>query len=63
MCLIVTYYYKNIEDQWNCIMKTKGPFVKVVLLNEVAKHHLFKLNFDIGIFLTHFRFFNIHIVQ
>jgi hypothetical protein len=44
-------------------MKTKGPFVKVVLLNEVIKHPLFQPNLDIGSFLTHFRFFNIHISE
>jgi hypothetical protein len=39
MCLIVPYYYKKIEDQRKiCIMKSKGAFVKVVLLNEVVKH-------------------------
>jgi hypothetical protein len=48
MCLIVSYYYKNIEDKKNIIMKTKVPFVKLVLLNEIIKHLLFKLNFDIG---------------
>jgi hypothetical protein len=31
-------------------MKIKGPFMKVVLLNEIIKHLLFKPNFDIGIF-------------
>jgi hypothetical protein len=30
-------------------MKPKGLFVKVVLLNEVVKHPLFKPNFDIEI--------------
>ncbi len=35
---------KKFEDQTNCIMKTKGPFVKVMLLNEVIKHPLFKPN-------------------
>jgi hypothetical protein len=30
-------------------MKIKGPFIKIVSLNEVVKHLLFKLNFDIGI--------------
>jgi hypothetical protein len=50
MCLIVSYYFKKIEDQRNLIMKTKGPFMKVVLLNEVVKHPLFKLNVDIGKF-------------
>ncbi len=38
----------------NCIMKTKGPFMKVMLLNEVVKHQLFKSNFDIEIFLDSF---------
>jgi hypothetical protein len=33
--------------------------VKVMLLNEVVKHSLFKPNFDIGIFFTHFKFVNI----
>ncbi len=41
---------KKIEDQKNLIMKTKGPFMKVLLLNEVVKHPLFKPNFDIGNF-------------
>jgi len=44
-------------------MKIKGPFMKVVSLNEVVKHPLFKPNFDIGIFLIHLIFFNIHIIQ
>jgi hypothetical protein len=57
MCLIVPYYYKNIEDEIKCIMKTKRPFMKVVLLNEVVKHLLFKPNFDIGIFFYPFKFF------
>ncbi len=63
MCLIVTYYCKTIKDEINYIMKINGPFMKVVLLNEVVKHHLFKPNFDIGILFDHFRFFNIHIIQ
>ncbi len=50
MCLIVPYY-KRIEDEINSIMKTKGPFTKVMLLNEIVKHHLFKPNFDIESFL------------
>jgi hypothetical protein len=29
-------------------MKTKGPFVKAVLFNEVVKHPLFKPNVDIA---------------
>ncbi len=49
MCLIVPYYYKKIEDEINFIMKTKGPFMKVVLLNEVVKQTLLKPNYDIGI--------------
>jgi hypothetical protein len=63
MCLIVPYYYKKIEDKINCIMKIKGPFLKVMLLNEDVKHLLFKPNFDIGNFLIHLIFFNIHIIQ
>jgi hypothetical protein len=47
MCLIVPYYFKILEDEINYIMKTKEPFMKVVLLNEIVKHHLFKSNFDI----------------
>jgi hypothetical protein len=42
MCIIVTYYYKKTEHQKNCIMKIKGPFVKVVSLNEIIKHPLFQ---------------------
>jgi hypothetical protein len=30
-------------------MKIKEPFMKVVLLNEVVKHLVFKQNFDIEI--------------
>jgi hypothetical protein len=30
-------------------MKIKGPFMKVMSLNEVVKHLLFKPNFDIEI--------------
>jgi hypothetical protein len=59
MRLIIPYYYK---DETNCIMKIKGPFMKVVSLNEVVKHPLFKPNFDIRFFF-HFLFFNIHIIQ
>ncbi len=51
---MVSYYFKNIEDQRNPIMKTKGPFVKVMLLNEIIKHHLFKPNFEIGRFFDSF---------
>jgi hypothetical protein len=42
------YYYKKIEEKINYSMKTKGPFVKVMLLNEDVKHFLFKPNFAIG---------------
>jgi hypothetical protein len=52
MCLIAPYYNKKIEDEIYYIMKIKGPFKKVMLLNEVVKHPLFKPNFEIG------RFFN-----
>jgi hypothetical protein len=41
MCLIIAYYYKKIEDEINCIMKTKGFFIKIMLLNEIVKHPLF----------------------
>jgi len=44
-------------------MKTKGPFMKVMLLNEDVKHHLFKSNFDIEIFFIHFRFFYVFIIN
>ncbi len=54
MFLIVPYYYKKIEDEIKCIMKIKGPFMKVVSLNEVVKHHLFKPNFDIEILFDSF---------
>jgi hypothetical protein len=63
MCLIRPYYYKKIRDEINCIMKIKGPFMKVVSLNEIVEHPLFKPNFNIGIVFTHFRFLNIHIIQ
>jgi hypothetical protein len=36
-------------------MKIKGPFMKVVLLNEIVKHLLFKPNFDIGILFDSFQ--------
>jgi hypothetical protein len=56
MCPIVPYYYKTIEDEIKFIMKIKGSFMKVVLLNEVVKHLLFEPNFDIGFFNIHFEF-------
>jgi hypothetical protein len=57
MCLIVLYYYKKIEDEINYIMKIKGPFMKVMSLNEVVKHILFKPNFDIEILFDSFYIF------
>jgi hypothetical protein len=48
MCLIIPYHYKKIKDEINCMTKTKGPFMKIVLLNKVVKHPLFKPNFNIG---------------
>jgi hypothetical protein len=54
MCPIIPYYYKKIEDKKSCIMKTKGPFMKVMLLNEVVKHLLFKPNIDIERFFYSF---------
>jgi hypothetical protein len=54
MCLIVCYYYKKIENEINCIMKIKRPFMKVMSLNEIVKHHLFKPNFDIEILFDSF---------
>jgi hypothetical protein len=41
---------KKNEDKKNCIMKTKRPFVKIMLLNEAIKHPLFKPNLNIGRF-------------
>jgi hypothetical protein len=38
-------------------MKIKGPFTKVMSLNEVVKHLLFKPNFDIGILFDSFKKF------
>jgi hypothetical protein len=57
MCLILPYYYKKLEDEINCIMKIKGPYMKVMSLNEVVKHLLFKPNFDIWIIFYSFNFF------
>jgi hypothetical protein len=64
--LIAFYVFNNtlllekFEDQRHFIMRTKGPFVKVVLLNEVVEHPLFKPNFDIGRFFDPFKFFSIY---
>jgi hypothetical protein len=49
------------EYKKNCIMKTKGPFMKLVSLNAIVKHALSQPNLDTISFLTHFRFFNFHI--
>jgi hypothetical protein len=38
-------------------MKIKGRFMKVVSLNEIIEHPLFKQNFDIGILFDSFKFF------
>jgi hypothetical protein len=38
-------------------MKIKGPFMKVVSLNEAMKHPLFKPNCNIGILFDSFKFF------
>ncbi len=55
MCLIEPcYYIKKIEDEINYIMKIKGPFMKIMSLNEVVKHPLFKPNFDMGILFDSF---------
>jgi hypothetical protein len=54
MCLIVPYYYKNIKDEINYIMKIKGAFMKVTSLNEIVKHPSFKPNFDMGILFESF---------
>lgn len=50
MCLIVTYYYKEIESIMNDIMKIKKPFVKIVLFNEVVKGPLLKPKHEIKTF-------------
>ncbi len=42
MCVIVPYYNKKNKDEINYIMKIKGLFMKVMLLNEVVKHFLLK---------------------
>jgi len=54
MCLIIPYCYKKIKDEITCIMKIKGPSMKIMSLNEVVKHPLFKPNFDIGILFDSF---------
>jgi hypothetical protein len=54
MCLIISYYNIKIEDETKYIMKIKGPFMKVMSLNDVFKHPLFKPNFNIGILFDSF---------
>jgi hypothetical protein len=49
-----TLLQQKIEDEINCIMKIKGPFMKVMLLNEIVKHPLLKPNFEIGRFFNSF---------
>jgi hypothetical protein len=46
-----------IEHEINCIMKIKGPFMKIMSLNEIVKHLLFKPNFAIGILFNSFYIF------
>jgi hypothetical protein len=38
-------------------MKIKGPFMKIMSLNEVVKYPLFKPNFNIGILFDSFYIF------
>jgi hypothetical protein len=54
MCLIVPYYHKKFKDEINCIMKIKGPFMKIMSLNEAIKDPLFKPNFNINFFKNSF---------
>jgi len=52
---MVPCYYKKMKIKKKCIMKTKRPFVKIVLFNEII--NLFKPNFDIGRFFESFKCF------
>jgi hypothetical protein len=52
-----TLQLQKFENEINFIMKMKGPFMKVMLLNEVVKYHLFKPIFDIEFFFNSFKFF------
>jgi hypothetical protein len=54
MSLIIPNYFYKFEDETNFIMRNKGPIIKVMLLNEVVKHPLFKPNFDIESFFYSF---------
>ncbi len=65
VCLIVPYYYKQTQHQIVCIMKIKGPFVK---LNNVWHNTCLTLkvifsnqNSKSKNPMVQFRFFNIHI--
>ncbi len=65
VCLIVPYYYKQTQHQKVCIMKIKGPFVK---LNNVRHNTCLTLkvicsnqNSKSKDQMVQFRFFNIHI--
>ncbi len=59
MCLLVLYYYKRVEHKKVCIIKIKRPFMKVILLNKIVKHSLFKPKLEH--LVIQFRFHNIHI--
>jgi hypothetical protein len=43
-----TLLQQKNEYEINFIMKIKGPFMKIMLLNEDVKHPLFKPKFEIG---------------
>jgi hypothetical protein len=57
VCNSTLLLYKFFEDEIKFIMKIKGPFMIVMSLNKVVKHHLFKPNFDIGILFDSFYIF------
>jgi len=67
---LITFYVFNstlllekFEDQRHFIMRTKGPFVKVVLLNEVVEHPCSNQTLILEDFLIHFFIFQfIHII-
>jgi len=66
MILDVSNSYLLLQIFWGwhkLYYDSSEPFMKVMLLNEIVKHPLFKLNLILEIFLIHFRFFNIHIIQ
>jgi hypothetical protein len=47
MCVITPHYFFFLKKKV-CTMKIMGPFMKIMLLNEVVKHLLLKPNFKIG---------------